>query len=137
MVLHYSQLHENGKHFGVPTELQLSKMSQQDSDNNWIHRLRQSAYLYSFLCLYIILCSLSMPPRSKAQAPGSPTKSRRQNGTILRQRHLSHFFITRQIGLETQVSRKHHLLLQQLLSKNITPMVPLRQLHIVEQNGQV
>ena len=45
----------------------------QDNDNNQIHHLRHSAFLCSFLCLYIVLLHLStMPPKSKA--PGSPTK---------------------------------------------------------------
>ena len=44
----------------------------QDNDNNQIHRLRHSAFTYSFFCLYVVLLHLSMPPKSKA--PGSPTK---------------------------------------------------------------
>jgi hypothetical protein len=44
----------------------------QDNDNNQIHRLRHSAFILSFLCLYLVLFHLSMPPKSKE--PGSPTK---------------------------------------------------------------
>lgn len=44
----------------------------QDIDKNRIHRLRHSAFVYSFFCLYLILFQLSMPPKSKE--PGSPKK---------------------------------------------------------------
>ena len=43
----------------------------QDNDNNQIHCLCHSAYIYSLLSLYLIVCRL-MPPKSKE--PGSPTK---------------------------------------------------------------
>ena len=45
----------------------------QVNDNNQIHRLRHAAFVYSFLCIYIILFHLSttsMPPKP----PKSPSK---------------------------------------------------------------
>lgn len=60
------------------SELQLNSnlIMSQAIDNNQIHRLRHSAFIFSFFSLYLILFQLSnstsMPPKSKE--PGSPTK---------------------------------------------------------------
>src|ERR1700678_1082777 len=43
----------------------------QVNDNNQIHRLRHSAFIYSFACLYIILFHLST---TTSMPPKSPTK---------------------------------------------------------------
>jgi hypothetical protein len=42
------------------------------NDNNQIQRLRHSAFVYSFVCLYLVLFQLTMP--SKPKEPGSPSK---------------------------------------------------------------
>lgn len=66
---------------GSLSELQLnSNLMTQDDTHNQIHRLRHSAFIYSFLFLYIILFHLSStsmpPPKSRSKEPGSPTKKR-------------------------------------------------------------
>ena len=44
----------------------------QDNDNNQIHHLRRLAFVYSLICVYLILFQISMPPKPKEH--GSPTK---------------------------------------------------------------
>src|ERR1700678_2223103 len=106
----------------------------QVNDNNQIHQLRHSAFIYSFVCLYIILFHLST---TTSMPPKSPTKKSTEKWNIPETEALISFLRRSQLGLEAPVSRRVPLLLQQIVLSIFILMVPSRWLHIVGRNGQV